>query len=220
MEMKLYCIIWNFPFSFLVIVILDQQICWRDIIFNIYKFFYETSVEAGFIRVSPYLSSSMATAWNCSVPWFSNKVTVKNISCSERHWLRGARVSPPAQAGSSPPLFLKTFPFSRTLSSLLFLGGDDWASGGAICPVFAQPFAGDERILQVCPPLLFPFAVQDGAPQTLTKLFIFGSESSYNISPTNFDFVCKNYRVYIVYTHVQCCVRPCSQWCQLCLSDI
>jgi len=25
---------------------------------------------------------------------------------------------------------------------------DDWASGAAICPVFAQRFAGDERILQ------------------------------------------------------------------------
>jgi hypothetical protein len=48
----------------------------------------------------------------------------------------------------------------RFISSLCFLdlsllpcssfpGGDDWASGGAICPVFAQPFAGDERILQI-----------------------------------------------------------------------
>jgi hypothetical protein len=98
------------------------------------------------------------------------------------------------------PLFLKPFP-SVGLSSLLpcssFPGGDDWASGGAICPVFAQPFAGDERILQVCAPLLFPSAVRDGAPQTLTKLFVFGSESSYNILPTNFDFVCKNYRVHM-----------------------
>jgi len=51
---------------------------------------------------------------------------------------------------------------------------------------------------QVWPPLLFPSAVRDGAPQTLTKLFVFGSESSYyNILPTNFDSVCKNYRVYI-----------------------
>ena len=66
------------------------------------------------------------------------------------------------------------------------------------CPVFAQRFDGDERILQVCPPLLFPSAVRDGAPQTLTKLFLFGSESRYyNILPTNFDFVCKNYRVYM-----------------------
>jgi len=26
-----------------------------------------------------------------------------------------------------------------------FPGGDDWASSGAICLVFAQPFAGDEH---------------------------------------------------------------------------
>jgi hypothetical protein len=96
------------------------------------------------------------------------------------------------------PLFLKPFPsFGLSPPLLFFPGGDDWASGGAICPVFAQPFAGDERILQVCPPLLFPSAVRDGAPQTLTKLFVFGSESSYNTLPTNFDFVCKNYRVYM-----------------------
>ena len=57
----------------------------------------------------------------------------------------------------------------------------------------AQPVVGGERVLQVCPPLLFPCTVRDGAPQTLTKLFVFESESSYNILPTNFDFVCKNY---------------------------
>ena len=99
------------------------------------------------------------------------------------------------------PRFLKPFPSLGQSDSFLpyssFPGGDDWASGGAICPVFAQPFAGDEHILQVCPPLLFPSAVRDGAPQTLTKLFVFGSESSYNILPTNFDFVYKNYRVYM-----------------------
>jgi hypothetical protein len=100
---------------------------------------------------------------------------------------------------SSPPFcFLNLSLLSDSLLACSsFPGGDDWASGGAICPVFAQPFAGDERTLQVCPPLLFPSAVRDGAPQTLTELFVFGSESSYNILPTNFDFVCKNYRVYI-----------------------
>ncbi|RLN42976.1 hypothetical protein C2845_PM01G40610 [Panicum miliaceum] len=36
-------------------------------------------------------------------------------------------------SGLSPPLLLP------------FPGGDDWASGGAICHVFAQPFAGDEH---------------------------------------------------------------------------
>ena len=30
-------------------------------------------------------------------------------------------------------------------------------------------------IHQVCPPLFFPSAVRDGAPRTLTKLFVFGS---------------------------------------------
>jgi hypothetical protein len=97
----------------------------------------------------------------------------------------------------------------RFISSLYFLnlsllpcssfpgGGDDWASGGTICPVFAQPFPA-ERILQVCPLLLFPSTVRDGSSTpTLTKLFVFGSESSYNILPTNFDFICKNYRVYM-----------------------
>jgi len=87
--------------------------------------------------------------------------------------------SPPAQgsAAQGTPSFHLVAP---SISSLCFLnlsllsdcllpsssipGGDDWASGGAICPAFAQPFAGDERILQVCPPLLFPYAVRDGAP--------------------------------------------------------
>ena len=56
------------------------------------------------------------------------------------------------------------------------LGGDDWASGGpALCRRRAHP-PGMPR-----PPLLFPCAVRDGAPQTLTKLSVLGSESSYNI---------------------------------------
>ncbi|XP_039844904.1 1,4-alpha-glucan-branching enzyme, chloroplastic/amyloplastic isoform X3 [Panicum virgatum] len=49
-----------------------------------------------------------------------------------------------------------TIPVKKNLSflsdSLLpcfsFPGGDDWARGGAISPVFARPFAGEERILQ------------------------------------------------------------------------
>jgi len=98
------------------------------------------------------------------------------------------------------PLYYPSLPAGsvwRRLEILLLLAA--WASGGAICRVLAQPFAGDERILQVCPPLLFPFAVRDRAPRTLTKLFVFGSEPSYNILvlPTNFDFVCKNYWVYM-----------------------
>ena len=43
-------------------------------------------------------------------------------------------------------------------------------------------------IHQVCPPLLFPSAVRNGAPQTLTNLFVFGSY------------------------HVLCWVRPWFDW--------
>ena len=100
-----------------------------------------------------------------------------------------------------------------------FPGGDDWASGGAICHVFAKIFAGDVH-LQVCPTLLFPSAVRDGAPQTLTKLFAFGSESSYNILPTNFDFVLQKLSGVHVYTHVLCWVRPCSDSYSLFVADL
>ena len=49
-------------------------------------------------------------------------------------------------------------------------GGGDWASGGpALCRRRAHP-PGMPR-----PPLLFPCAMRDGAPQTLTKLSVFGS---------------------------------------------
>ena len=114
--------------------------------------------------------------------------------------LRGLSAS--AAQGQGPQVDLlpcSSFPFSRTLTSLCssFPGDGDWASGGAICPVFAQPFDGNKRILQVCRPLLFPSSVPDGAPRTLTILFVFGSESSYIRLPSNFDFVCKNYRVYM-----------------------
>jgi len=46
------------------------------------------------------------------------------------------------------PRFLKPFPSHGLSPPLLFLpfaGGDDLASGGAICHVFAKPFAGDEH---------------------------------------------------------------------------
>ena len=85
---------------------------------------------------------------------------------------------------SNPPSSKRSLPFPvvpRCRHSLLsdslsllpcssFTGGDDWASGGAICHVFAQPFAGDEHPPGMPAPLLFPSAVRDGAPQTLTKL--------------------------------------------------
>ena len=52
-------------------------------------------------------------------------------------------------------------------------------------------------IHQVCPPLLFPSAVRNGAPQTLTKLFCIRICPSCNILPNKFDFICKNYRVHM-----------------------
>jgi hypothetical protein len=77
-----------------------------------------------------------------------------------------------------------------------FAGGDDWASGGAI--VTSSPSVCRRRAsTRYARPFSSLSAVRDGAPQTLSKLFVFGSESSYNILPTNFDFVCKNYRVYM-----------------------
>ena len=49
---------------------------------------------------------------------------------------------------------------------------------------YARPFS----FLQLC---------ETEHPNTLTKLFVFGSESSNNMLPTNFDSCCKNYRVYM-----------------------
>ena len=88
-------------------------------------------------------------------------------------------------SSSTPVLFLALLSETRTLSSLPSLAGATGRAaaptgrGGAICPVFAQPFAGEERILQVWRPLFFPSDVPDGAPQTLTKLFVFESELQY-----------------------------------------
>ena len=68
--------------------------------------------------------------------------------------LRAERAS-----GSSPLLPLLTFRFSWSRTLSCFPGGDDWASGGAICHVFAKPFAGDEHLPGMpVPPLSFCFA--------------------------------------------------------------
>ena len=101
--------------------------------------------------------------------------------------------------GSGPRVYISPLCFSLLSDSppcSSFPGGDDWASGGAICHVFAKLFAGDVH-LQVCPTLLFPSAVRDGAPPNPNKTIVFGSESSYNVLPADLDFVCKNYRVYM-----------------------
>ena len=91
-------------------------------------------------------------------------------------------------------------PFSRTLS--LALPSLPAATGRAAAPfVTSSPSPlPATSIFQVCPSLLFPFALQDGAPQTLTKLFVFGSESSYNILPTKLRFRLQKLSV--------CWVRP------------
>jgi len=85
-----------------------------------------------------------------------------------------------------------------------FPGGDDWARGGAISPVFARPFAGEERILQVCTPLLFPCAVRDRAPQTLTKLYLYS-----DLNPVT-GFRLQELSGVHAYTHILCWIRPCS----------
>jgi hypothetical protein len=98
----------------------------------------------------------------------------------------GSLTALPLRAQVHLPLFLKPFPFSRTLSSLAL---PSW-----------RRRVGERRrrtSTKYARPFLFASAVRDGAPRTLTKLFVFGSESSYNMLPTNFDFVCKNYRVYM-----------------------
>ena len=87
--------------------------------------------------------------------------------------------------------FLNPFP-SVGLSSLALLSLAATTGRAAATFVTSSPSpVPATSIHQVCPPLLFPSAVRDGAPQTLTKLFVLGSESSYNILSTNFDFVCK-----------------------------
>ena len=70
---------------------------------------------------------------------------------------------------------LSAFPSPLCLSSS-FPGGDDWASGCATRHASPGPLPATSTH-QVCPPLLFPSAVRNGAPQTLTKLFVFGSDS-------------------------------------------
>ena len=84
-----------------------------------------------------------------------------------------------------------------------FPGGDAWASGGpALCRRRAHP-PGMPR-----PPLLFPCAVRDGAPQTLTKLSVFGSESSYNILSYLLTWISFARTRIIGCT----CVHPCLCW--------
>ena len=119
--------------------------------------------------------------------------------------------SPPAQVGgsrftgpqgSSPPSpsVSRTFPFSRIGFSppLLFLPwrrrlGERRRHLSLLRPALCRRRAS----IRYARPFSFLLPCEAEHPQTLTKLFVFGSESSYNILPTNSDFVCKNYRVYM-----------------------
>ena len=97
---------------------------------------------------------------------------------------------------SSPPFSLLSDP---RLPCSSFPGGDDWASGGVICHVFAQPFAGDEHPPGMPAPSLSFSCARRGTPNP--KQFVFGSESGYNTLPTNFDFVSKNLSGVVMKNH-------------------
>ena len=104
-------------------------------------------------RLSP--CKVMVLLWSCCAV-ISEKVRTSRLTWTSAWeapawggWLARARLidSPPARLlTSARDLFLKPFPsieLSPPCSS--FPGGDDWASGGAICHLFAQRFAGDEH---------------------------------------------------------------------------
>jgi hypothetical protein len=82
---------------------------------------------------------------------------------------------PPRPRGSS--LFLSSFAFSRSLSSLglPFLAATTGRTPAPSVTSSPGPLPAPS-IHQVCPPLLSPSAVRNGAPQNLTKLFVLGSE--------------------------------------------
>ena len=117
-------------------------------------------------------------------------------------------LSAPAQ-GSGPqvlPSPPSVSPFSRTLLCSSFPGGDDWASGGAIYHVFAQPFPGDEHPQGMPAPSLSFCCARRSTPNPNKTIFV-RIWIQFNILPTNFDVVCKSYRVY----SVLCWVRPLVQ---------
>ena len=68
------------------------------------------------------------------------------------------RTKPNTAQGSGPQVHISSL-LSDSLPCSSFPGGGDWASGGAICHVFAKPFAGDEHLPGMpAPPLSFCFA--------------------------------------------------------------
>ena len=108
-------------------------------------------------------------------------------------------VADPLELGSltaPPPSVFFPFPFSLTLLAWSsFPGGDDCASGSASRHVFAQPFAGDQHPPGpgMPAPSLCSCCARRSTPIPNRTICI-RIRSSYNISPTSFDFVCKNYR--------------------------
>ena len=92
-------------------------------------------------------------------------------------WARLVDSPPPQGSGLQVHLCFFPFPFSLTLSSL-GLPSLAATTGRAAAPsVTPSPSPLPAKSFhQVCLPLLFPPAVRGGAPQTLTKLFVFGSD--------------------------------------------
>ena len=116
-----------------------------------------------------------------------------------------------ALSASGPSLLLPTSPFPslRLSPRLVFLPrrrrlGDRRRHSSRLHPALCRRRAST----RYGRPFSFLLLCETEHPQTLTKLFVFGSESSYITLPTNFDFVCKNYRV--------CWVRPCHQFSTNC----
>ena len=99
---------------------------------------------------------------------------VKVTKNFHKKFLSPIRTRPSSSSSSLLPPFL----FSLALSSL-GLPSLAATTGRAAAPfVTSSPSPLPAiSIHQVCLHLLFPSAVRDGAPQTLTKLFVFGSES-------------------------------------------
>jgi hypothetical protein len=98
------------------------------------------------------------------------------LSNSSLRWqARSSRLVDSPCSGSMAHLcFFPPFPFSP----LVFLSWRWRRRLGERAALFVTSSPGPlpaTSIHQVCPPFLFPSPVRNGAPQTLTKLFVFGS---------------------------------------------
>jgi len=118
-----------------------------------------------------------------------------------RYFVTGRNLAAAAATRQNPRrLRLRFFPLSLSLSlpslGLPFLAATTGRAAAPFVKSSPTPLPASS-IHQVCPPLLFPSAVRNGAPQTLTKLFCIRICPSCNILPNKFDFICKNYRVHM-----------------------